>query len=70
MYNDVVANIKSALETGLTGPLALRNVLDYEPATIATWPMAYIFLRGWDRDQKGQVVTMRYDVAIRLVLPW
>ena len=70
MYTDIVANVKSQLESGLTGPQALVNVLDYEPPAVAATPMAYIFLGGWERNQTGQVVTMRYTLIIRLVLLW
>jgi hypothetical protein len=65
VYSDVVRGIVNSL-----GPLGLDNVLDYEPASIATAPMAYLFLRSWTRSQQGGVVTMRYEVVVRLVLLW
>lgn len=65
MYADVITGIKDALET-----LDLVNVLPYEPATVSATPMAYIMLDGWERGQQAQVVTMRYQVKIRLVLVW
>jgi hypothetical protein len=66
VYSDIIATlVEKAQAMGV-----FHNVLDYEPKAVAIAPMGYFFLAGWNRNQRGGVITMNYDITFRAVLPW
>jgi hypothetical protein len=64
-YADILAGLVARLKT-VEG---LAEVLDYQPETVTTWPLAYCLLNRGSVAAAGQISARRMTTLVRVIIP-